>query len=123
MLFLLAVNHHLTSTGDYSVALPADVHPDDVFTAVDSFNAQLQMTRSWVFAGGLQPLPEGATIDATGDGMGVTDRGRTTPPEALGGFWVIDVDDRNTALDWARRASAACRQPVQLRPFQGHVAA
>lgn len=123
MLYLLAVHHTVTSDGDYSVALPADVHPEDVFTAVESFNAELQITRSWVFAGGLQPLPEGATIDANGAGTGFRNAQRDIPPEALGGFWVIDVTDRHTALDWARRASAACRQPVQLRPFQGQAAA
>lgn len=123
MLYLLAVHHTVTSDGDYSADLPADVHPEEVFDAIESFNAELQITRSWVFAGGLQPLPEGATVDASDTGFGFAAGRQATPPEALGGFWVIDVTDRPTALHWARRASAACRQPVQLRPFQGQAAA
>lgn len=123
MLYLLAVHHTVTSDGDYSVTVPADVRPEDLFTAIEMFNAALQTTRSWVFAGGLQPLPESATIDASGARTQVAGGRHSLPPETLGGFWVIDVTDRDTAFDWARRASAACRQPVQVRPFQGGAAA
>ena len=36
----------------------------------------------------------------------------------MGGFWVIDAPDLDAALDWARRGSAACQGPVEVRPFQ-----
>lgn len=123
MLFLLAVNHSVTSAGDYSVGLPTDVDPEDVFDAIASFNAHLQITGAWVFAGGLEPVPEGATIDVSGSHLQLVDARRPVPQEVLGGFWIIDVPDRDTAMDWGRRASAACRQPVQVRPFQRRSAA
>jgi hypothetical protein len=37
----------------------------------------------------------------------------------MGGFWVIDVPDLDSALEWARKGAAACEGPVELRPFQG----
>ena len=37
----------------------------------------------------------------------------------MGGFWVIDVPDLDTALDWAKRATVACELPVEVRPFHG----
>jgi hypothetical protein len=123
MLFLLAVHHTLARDGGYTVALPSGIDPDDILAAVAAFNAHLQTTRTWVFGGGLQPLREGATIDASGSRLQMVDARRTSSQETLGGFWVIEVPDRDTALDWARRASAACQQPVQVRPFQRRAAA
>ena len=39
-------------------------------------------------------------------------------PEYLGGFWVIDVADETTALDWAARASKALGGRIEVRAFQ-----
>lgn len=38
--------------------------------------------------------------------------------EHLGGFWVIRAENVNQALEIAERASAACRQIIEVRPFQ-----
>ena len=38
--------------------------------------------------------------------------------EQLGGFWIVDVADLDAAMAWATKASAACRGPVEVRPFQ-----
>jgi hypothetical protein len=37
--------------------------------------------------------------------------------EQMGGFWVIEAPDVDAALDWARKAAAACGGPVELRPM------
>jgi len=38
--------------------------------------------------------------------------------EHLGGFWIVQADDLDEALDLARRGSQACGGPVEVRPFQ-----
>jgi hypothetical protein len=38
--------------------------------------------------------------------------------EWLGGFWVFELPDRETALRWATEASAACAGKVEVRPFE-----
>lgn len=38
--------------------------------------------------------------------------------EHIGGFWVIDALDLDAALGWGRRAAAATRLPIEVRPFQ-----
>jgi hypothetical protein len=43
--------------------------------------------------------------------------------EHLGGFWVINVEDLDAALAWARKATVACQAPVEVRPFQDEPAA
>jgi hypothetical protein len=86
---------------------------------VDAFNAELQGSGSWVFAGGLHPASS-ATVVRSADGeVSMTDGPFAESKEQMGGFWVIDVADLDAALDWARRAAAACEGPVEVRPFQG----
>lgn len=48
----------------------------------------------------------------------VTDGPFAEAKEQLGGFWIITAPDLDVAMDWARRASVACRAPVEVRPFQ-----
>lgn len=38
--------------------------------------------------------------------------------EHLGGFWIITAADLDAALAWAAKGSAACKAPVEVRPFQ-----
>ena len=64
----------------------------------------------WVFGGGLEQ--QAASIVAT-DGK-VTDG---PYPEAVGGFWVVDVPSRQEALEWAARTAVACRCAHEVREF------
>ena len=99
-----------------------DEMPDDVqelYAAVDSFNEEVQASGSWVFAGGLNPASTATVVDGTGNGDPViTDGPYLESKEHLGGFWIVDVPDLDAALELARRGSAACRGPVEVRPFQ-----
>ena len=56
-------------------------------------------------------------MDPRGGTPQVTDGPYLETKEYIGGFWVIEVPDLDAALDWAREAASACRQPLELRPF------
>ena len=64
----------------------------------------------WMFGGGLES--QKASIVAT-DGT-VTDG---PYPEAVGGFWVVDVPSREEALKWAAKTATACRCAQEVREF------
>ena len=102
----------------------AEAYPDPetaqrAFAQVDAFNTELQASGSWVFGGGLQ-LPTSATVvTATDTGMSMTDGPFAESKEQIGGFWIIEAPDIDVALEVARKASAACLNPVEVRPFQG----
>ena len=38
-------------------------------------------------------------------------------PEAVGGFWVVDVPSHDAALEWAARTAVACRCAQEVREF------
>ena len=47
----------------------------------------------------------------------ITDGPYSESKEYLGGFWIIEADDLDEALDWARRGSEACRGRIEVRTF------
>ena len=60
-------------------------------------------------------------VDHTGAEPVVTDGpydASATSGTYLGGFWVIDAPDLDSALDWARKGSKVCAGKVEVRPFQ-----
>ena len=64
----------------------------------------------WVFGGGLET--QQASIVATD---GTVAEGQY--PEAIGGFWIVDVPSREEALKWAAKVAVACRCAQEVREF------
>ncbi|HWJ09519.1 MAG TPA: YciI family protein [Nocardioides sp.] len=90
----------------------------EMFTAVDRFNQRLRAENVWVFAGGLESSSSASVVDASGDAPVVTDGPYLETKEHIGGFWIIDVPDLDTALQYAADGSRACQGKVEVRPFQ-----
>ena len=82
-----------------------------------AYNDELVAAGAWVFAGGLHSAASATVFRATGAGVSMTDGPYAETKEQMGGFWVIDVADLETACDWARRATIACEAPVEVRAF------
>jgi len=110
--YLLAVH----SSAD--AALPTPEAMQRAFADVAAFNAELQASGAWVFAGGLHPAETATVVRAQNGNVLVTDGPFTETKEQIGGFWVIKVPDLDAALAMATKASVACAQPVEVRPFQ-----
>lgn len=89
-----------------------------MYADVAAFNAELQASGAWVFAGGLHPVDTATVVDGTGAEVLVTDGPFAESKEHLGGFWVITAADLDAAIALAARGSAACGAPVEVRPFQ-----
>jgi hypothetical protein len=64
----------------------------------------------WVFGGGLEH--QKATVVSID---GTVSEGAY--PEAIGGFWVVDVPSREEALEWAAKTAVACRCAQEVREF------
>ena len=99
----------------------ADLSPGEMqqlFSAVETFNAELREAGAWVFAGGLQPIEASTVVDNTGAQPILTDGPYAATEEHLGGFWIVEARDLDAALSWAQKASRACAGKVEVRPFQ-----
>ena len=96
---------------------PADVI-ERMYKQVDAFNAELQASGAWVFAGGLHPADTATVVRATNGDVVTTDGPFAETKEQLGGFWVVKAADLDAALALAAKGSEACGAPVEVRPFQ-----
>lgn len=119
--YLLSVHH---SPKAYSAESQYGAYENEAemhaaYAATGLFNKRLMDDGVWVFAGGLTPPESTTTVDGRGDDAVYTDGPAVESAEYLGGFWVVDVPDRDTALALAAEGSRACRQRVQVRAFAG----
>lgn len=96
---------------------PADVI-EKMYADVDVVNAELQQAGAWVFAGGLHPADTATVVDAGSGEVVVTDGPYAETKEQIGGFWVIEAKDLDEALEWAGKATVACKGAIEVRPFQ-----
>jgi hypothetical protein len=87
------------------------------FHDVDAFNDEIMKSGNWVFAGGLVPPDQATVVDGRGADPIITDGPYVETKEQVGGFWVIEAADLDEALALAKRASKACRVPVEIRAF------
>ena len=99
-------------------APPADDVIAQMYADVDSVNQEMQGAGVWVFGGGLMPAETATVVRVQGDDILTTDGPLPEAKEHLGGFWIIEAADLDAALAWARKATRACRGPVEVRPFQ-----
>jgi len=91
---------------------------EQIYADVEVVNAELMETGAWVFGGGLHPVDTATVVSLKGEDTMITDGPFAETKEQIGGFWVIEAPDLDAALDWARKATRACRGPVEVRPFQ-----
>jgi hypothetical protein len=110
--YLLAVMN-TEPTEPMSDELMAQIYAD-----VDAVNDEIRSKGAWVFAGGLHPADMATVVNSTSGETLITDGPFAETKEQIGGFWVIEAPDLDAALEWADKASKACRGPIEVRPFQ-----
>lgn len=100
----------------------APVRPEEearqAFEQTARLNDEMQAAGAWIFGGGLLPASSATVVRAQGSEFLLTDGPFTESKEHIGGFWVIAAPDLDAALEWAKKATHACGEPVEVRPFQ-----
>jgi hypothetical protein len=112
--YLLSVWHDDDYEVDFSTPEAQQIAAD-----VGAFNVEIEASGAWVFGGGLHPASSATVVRSANDDVSMTDGPYAESKEQMGGFWVVEMPDLDAALELARRAAAACRGPVEVRPFQG----
>lgn len=92
---------------------------EESFATTERFNEQLREDGHWVFAGGLRPATTARVVDGQSGSPVVTDGPYLESKELIGGFWIIEAPDDDTALRLAAEGSQACRGKVEVRAFDG----
>jgi hypothetical protein len=79
---------------------------------------EMKSAGAWLFGGALHEA-DTATVVRVSDGEVLTTDGPLAEAkEHLGGFYIIEAGDLDTALAWASKTAAAVSKPIEVRPFR-----
>lgn len=94
----------------------AGVMPDtELLTAMGQFNEELVRAGVMVAGEGLHPSAKGARLHFTA-GKPTVKRGPFQDPSSLvSGFWLIEVDSLEQAIDWMKRAPFPNGDAIEIR--------
>ena len=94
------------------------VEGPEMHAAIDAVNDEMVAKGIRVFVGGLKAPNLGLSVQVDSNGKAVvTDGPYIETKEHIGGFWVLEAKTRDDIVEWGRKASIACRAPVEIRPF------
>lgn len=102
----------------YENAAPGTMPDAEGVAAMMKYNEDLQ--RSGVLLGceGLHPPSMGARVSFDGGAPKVTDGPFAEAKEVLGGYWMIRVNSRAEAIEWASRCPAGPNEMIEVRQVQ-----
>ena len=95
-------------------------HPasTDEMVHIDAFNEKLQEKGYWIAAAGIREASAATVIDNRANkGEVVAGSLFKDYPDFYTGFWIIEVDSEELALELAKEGSHACNRKVELRPY------
>ncbi|WP_414661190.1 YciI family protein [Horticoccus sp. 23ND18S-11] len=85
---------------------------------IDVLNDEMVAAGVRVYVGGLHPASSAQSLQARPDGSVVTTGGSYLQTTAhVGGLWLVEAANFDEALAWGRKATVACRAPVEVRAF------
>ncbi len=89
--------------------------PADAVEKMMKFNEQLTKAGALITLDGLQPDIKGARVSFSGGKPQVTDGPFTEAKEIIGGYWLINVQSKEEAVEWARKCPAADGDVIEVR--------
>jgi hypothetical protein len=79
---------------------------------------EMEASGTFVFGGALHD-PDASTVLRAGDGdVIMTDGPFVEAKEHIAGFYIINAEDLDAALAWARNVVDAIHHPIEVRPFR-----
>lgn len=106
----------------YQPGTPADEQAGEGFApraedveAMMKFNEELAKAGALIALDGLHPPANGARVSFKGKTPLVTDGPFAETKEVIGGYWMIDVNSKEEAIEWARKCPAAEGDVIEVR--------
>ncbi|HEY6419761.1 MAG TPA: YciI family protein [Candidatus Binataceae bacterium] len=88
-----------------------------LFDQVGAIEAELKASNKLVDSRALRPSAEAATVRMRAGRPVVTDGPFSESKEVLGGYFLVDCESRQEALEWARRFPYAGLAAIEVRPL------
>jgi hypothetical protein len=100
-----------------------DVTPEEMKAAMDRWvelDTQLVEAGAFIAGEGLQESRTATTIRVEGDERPVTDGPFAETKEQLGGFYLIECDNLDQALEWAKKVPMSEGGKIEVRPVMDY---
>jgi hypothetical protein len=87
------------------------------FEQVGMLETEMRAAHALVFSGRLSDPDRARVVRPSRAKIRMTDGPYVETKEQLGGFYIIEAPDLDTALDWASKVTLAINTPIEVRPF------
>ena len=102
----------------YEKAEPGAMPDAELVAAMMKYNEALQKAGVLLGLDGLHPPSTGARISFSAGKPMVTDGPFAESKEVIGGYWMIRVNSREEAIEWASRAPMLEGDTIEVRQVQ-----
>jgi hypothetical protein len=102
----------------YEKAKPGTLPNAKAVAAMMEYNKKLEKAGILLSLDGLHPPSMGARVSFSGGKPKVTDGPFAEAKEVLGGYWMIRVNSRQEAIEWASRCPAGDNEVIEIRQVQ-----
>jgi hypothetical protein len=102
----------------YEKAAPGAVPDAEAVAAMMKYNESLQKAGVLLGLEGLHPPSAGARVAFSGGKPTVTDGPFIETRETIGGYWMIQVNSKAEAVEWASRCPASDKEVIEVRQVQ-----
>jgi len=99
----------------YETAAPGAVPQAEHVAAMMKYNEALKAAGVLLSLDGLHPPSTGARVSFKSGKPTVTDGPFAESKEVLGGYWLIQVESRRVAIEWASRCPALDNEIIEVR--------
>jgi hypothetical protein len=99
----------------------ANATPEDMKPVLDAYNAFGEEAKDKILGGeGLQPTAAATTIRVRNGDRQVSDGPFAETKEQLGGFYLLECNDLDEAIEWAAKIPGAQTGSVEVRPVMNY---
>ena len=102
----------------YESAAPGTMPDAKGVEAMMKYNKSLQEAGVLLSLEGLHPPSKGARVSFSQGKPRVTNGPFVEAKETLGGYWMIQVNSREEAIEWAKRCPASDNEIIEIRQVQ-----
>jgi hypothetical protein len=108
----------LMMPGGYGDAEPGTEPDPEHVAEMMEYNEALEEAGVLLDVNGLHPPSTGARVSFPGGAPQVTDGPFAETREVVGGYWIIEVDSKEEAVEWAKRCPGSEEETIEVRRVQ-----
>ena len=112
MVFMLMI---YSNQADWAYQKPAELLP--TLEAHKALENEMRAAGKFRGGGGLALTDRAKTVRFTGPRVAVTDGPFAETKEQLGGFYLVEAEDMDEAIAYARRIQGVENRAIEVRPF------